>query len=58
MASTAGPAAAAVEPRSLGQHLASRLVQIGCSRFFGVPGDYNLTVSPRRLSPESTGETL
>lgn len=30
------------DSRSLGQHLASRLLQIGCDTVFGVPGDYNL----------------
>ncbi|KAL6782419.1 hypothetical protein ACKKBG_A06710 [Auxenochlorella protothecoides x Auxenochlorella symbiontica] len=30
------------EPRTLGQHLAHRLSQIGVKHFFGVPGDYNL----------------
>ncbi|KAL4428395.1 hypothetical protein ABPG75_002484 [Micractinium tetrahymenae] len=40
MATTAGPASTG--PRTLGQHLASRLTQIGVSEFFGVPGDYNL----------------
>jgi len=30
------------EQRSLGQHLATRLSQIGIGEFFGVPGDYNL----------------
>jgi pyruvate decarboxylase len=42
MASTAGPSGNNGEPRSLGQHIATRLVQIGVSEFFGVPGDYNL----------------
>ena len=44
MATTAGPFEG---PRSLGQHLASRLTQIGVSEFMGVPGDYNLTVRGR-----------
>lgn len=30
--------------RTLGQHLATRLTQIGIDRFFGVPGDYNLSL--------------
>jgi len=30
--------------RTLGQHLATRLTQIGVTRFFGVPGDYNLAL--------------
>ena len=30
------------ESRNLGQHLASRLLQIGCDTVFAVPGDYNL----------------
>jgi TPP-dependent 2-oxoacid decarboxylase len=34
----------AVQARSLGQHLAQRLQEVGCDRFFGVPGDYNLSV--------------
>ncbi|PRW44348.1 pyruvate decarboxylase 4 [Chlorella sorokiniana] len=38
MASTAGPSGNNGEPRSLGQHIATRLVQIGVSEFFGVPG--------------------
>lgn len=29
-------------PRTLGQHLAKRFVEIGIDSFFGVPGDYNL----------------
>ncbi|KAI7842956.1 hypothetical protein COHA_003462 [Chlorella ohadii] len=41
MASTAGPSYNG-EPRTLGQHIATRLVQIGVTDFFGVPGDYNL----------------
>jgi pyruvate decarboxylase len=32
------------EQRTLGQHLASRLSQIGVLEFFGVPGDYNLAL--------------
>lgn len=53
-------------PRSLGQHLATRLTQLGVERFFGVPGDYNLQVRSgwtpwsvrgpsRRRSPPRTG---
>lgn len=38
MATTTGPGAAPSGPRSLGQHLACRLTQIGCEQFFGVPG--------------------
>ncbi|KAI3428523.1 hypothetical protein D9Q98_007346 [Chlorella vulgaris] len=34
----------AVQARSLGQHLAQRLQEVGCDRFFGVPGDYNLSL--------------
>jgi len=30
--------------RTLGQHLGTRLSQIGVKRFFGVPGDYNLSL--------------
>ena len=30
--------------RTLGQHLATRLTQIGCRQFFSVPGDYNLSL--------------
>ena len=30
------------DSRSMGQHLASRLLQIGCDTVFAVPGDYNL----------------
>ena len=44
MATTAGPAQTG-GPRTLGQHLARRLKQIGVSEIFGVPGDYNLSVS-------------
>jgi pyruvate decarboxylase len=32
------------EQRTLGQHLATRLSQIGIKEFFGVPGDYNLAL--------------
>ncbi|KAG7674915.1 hypothetical protein Ndes2526B_g07757 [Nannochloris sp. 'desiccata'] len=32
------------EQRTLGQHLATRLSQIGILEFFGVPGDYNLAL--------------
>ena len=64
MAATAGPAPG--PPRSLGQHLATRLTQLGVERFFGVPGDYNLQVRSgwtpwsvrgpsRRRSPPRTG---
>lgn len=40
MTTTAG--SVSTGPRTLGQHLASRLTQLGVSEFFGVPGDYNL----------------
>ena len=30
--------------RTLGQHLGTRLSQIGCRQFFAVPGDYNLAL--------------
>ncbi|OEL24652.1 Pyruvate decarboxylase 1 [Dichanthelium oligosanthes] len=42
----APPAAAAVSPAgaTLGRHLARRLVQIGASDVFAVPGDFNLTL--------------
>lgn len=40
------------DSRSLGQHLASRLLQIGCDTVFGVPGDYNLI---RELVGERVG---
>lgn len=32
------------QQRTLGQHLATRLAQIGCHQFFAVPGDYNLAL--------------
>ena len=44
MASTAGPSYNG-EPRTLGQHIATRLVQIGVTDFFGVPG------ASRRAAP-------
>lgn len=51
MASTAGPRTSNDEgPRSLGQHIATRLVQIGVTEFFGVPG-----VRSGSLAAESWG---
>ena len=46
MATTAGPGPGGPPPapRSLGQHIASRLAQVGVNHAFCVPGDYNLTV--------------
>lgn len=32
------------EQRTLGMHLASRLVELGVKDFFAVPGDYNLVL--------------
>ena len=38
------PAAVAPAGATLGRHLARRLVQIGASDVFAVPGDFNLTL--------------
>ncbi|GAQ86799.1 pyruvate decarboxylase [Klebsormidium nitens] len=35
--------------RTLGHHIASRLVEIGCSEFFTVPGDFNLVLLDQLL---------
>ena len=35
--------------RTLGQHLASRLVDLGIQDFFAVPGDYNLVLLDQLL---------
>ena len=37
------------EQRTLGQHLASRLVELGVQDFFAVPGDYNLVLLDQLL---------
>lgn len=37
------------EGRTLGQHLASRLVELGVEDFFAVPGDYNLVLLDQLL---------
>lgn len=37
------------EARTLGQHLASRLVELGVEDFFAVPGDYNLVLLDQLL---------
>ena len=37
------------EARTLGQHLASRLVELGVQDFFAVPGDYNLALLDQLL---------
>lgn len=34
---------------TLGQHLASRLVELGVQDFFAVPGDYNLVLLDQLL---------
>lgn len=34
---------------TLGQHLASRLVELGVEDFFAVPGDYNLVLLDQLL---------
>jgi pyruvate decarboxylase len=44
MMTTSGGGAAAVGDATLGGHLARRLVQVGVSDVFGVPGDFNLTL--------------
>ena len=37
------------DQRTLGQHLASRLVELGVEDFFAVPGDYNLVLLDQLL---------
>ena len=37
------------DSRTLGQHLASRLVELGVQDFFAVPGDYNLVLLDQLL---------
>ncbi|GAB4814493.1 hypothetical protein N2152v2_001539 [Parachlorella kessleri] len=39
-------------PRTLGQHIAARLVEVGVNKFFGVPGDYNLVLLDELVKEE------
>lgn len=57
MASTAGPNADG-SPRSLGQHIAARLVQIGVSEFFGVPGGRSERVAGAIGASEAAAATV
>jgi pyruvate decarboxylase len=40
--------------RTLGHHIASRLVEVGCTDFFTVPGDFNLLLLDQLLEASLT----